>query len=295
MLQPKDWIWIFRGKQEKNESMWFIDFCWMLTPLKTPWMRRSFCSPAIFCRFSFRASRYLGDKWNQAMVPKQKPFESKSSFQNTENQWTSSKSAFFFAFFVTLIFWKRNPGRVPQVHQDWKSPSKTNDPQRSSQEQNPPWLYFDIQTDHPHIYFCKSLGEFAHHFNLQVISGACPTSKKLRFGFYFAEIKRFKQCKIFHQQMATTLSQQICLLSSLRSWATRADASQPWQFRLGDDHIFSYKNPSSGRVFVSPSNGWCVYLQIWVKGGLFCGANFETEGLRGLKYISEILTAPWRI
>lgn len=127
---------------------------------------------------------------------------------------------------------------------------------------------------------CRSFLEHVH------------TSKKLRFGFYFAEIKRFKQCKIFHQQMATTLSQQICLLSSLRSWATRADASQPWQFRLGDDHIFSYKNPSSGRVFVSPSNGWCVYLQIWVKGGLFCGANFETEGLRGLKYISEILTAP---
>ena len=32
---------------------------------------------------------------------------------------------------------------------------------------------------------------------------------------------------------------------------------------------------------------WCVYLQIWVKGGLFCGANFETEGLRGLKYIGN--------
>lgn len=169
----EDWVRccnrrIESGFSEENKtktnpcgSLTFVG-CWHLS--KPFGCDAVFFSPAFFLRFSFRASRYLGDKWNQAMVPKcskTKTLWIQVKFQNTKNQWTSSKSTFFFAFFVT--------------------------------------------TYHLHIYFCKLLGEFSHHFNLQVIFGACPYFKKTTFWFYFAEIKRFKRGKNVHQQMPTTL------------------------------------------------------------------------------------------
>ena len=213
-------------------------------------MRRSFFSPAIFCRFSFRASRYLGDKWNQAMVPKQKSFESKSSFQNLKKKTKKQLKVGFPFLPATQIFWKRNynyikiENRLPRL-MILKEVCKNKIRLGS------------ILTYHLCIYFCKSVSEFAHHFNLQVISGACPYFKTTTFWFYFTEIKRFKQCKNVHQQMATKLSQQIWLPSLPRSWATRADASQPGQFRLGDDQIFSYKNPIKWSGFCLTFN-WLV-------------------------------------
>ena len=280
MLQPKDWIWIFRGKQEKNESMWFIDFCWMLTPLKPFGCDACFFLPRFFCavRFELQGTSVTNGTGGHA-----------SKYKEPMKQ---LKVGFLFCLFCNNDFLETKPragskyikiaNRLPRL-MILKEVRKNT------------MRLGSILTDHLHIYFCKSLSEFAHHLNLQVFSGACPYFKTTTFGFYFTEVKRFKQGKNVHQQMATTLSQQIWLPSLLRSWATRAEASQPWQFRLGDGQSFSYKKPIkwSGFCLTFKWFGVCISKFGW-KVDFFAVRILRRKDWEDWS-IAEISTAPWRI
>lgn len=229
--------------------MSLVDFCWMLTPLNTP---LGTTSPAFFflrrCLVSsFRGTSFWQmDKWpwfqnKNLLNPSQV-----SKYKEPKKQLKALGFLPFVPFFVTQMFWKRNynyikiENRLPRL-MILKEVRKNKMRHLGS-----------ILTYHLYIYISANL-----LVNLLIIS----TWNSHFWSMSIPRSRDSNKAKMFTNKWP------------LRSWATRAAASQPWQyaFRLG-----------------CTFNWFGVFLKIWVKGGdFFVVRIFETEGLRGLKYIGN--------